>query len=175
MDRLAGLRFCAIYISSVYAVHSLASADQQSPRDPWVTGYKIFFVVAAAKSALSGAHLRLFSWSEQAEKLQYATLATTANGEELALSREDRFSKAVSSDTRRASRDCHSKKRADIAPCDRFDPVPVFWPSFAIALLLYNTIHLALSPMSHVAPLLFGAPAFVGYWGVVRLVDILLR
>lgn len=175
MDCLVGLRFYVIYISAVYAIHSLARDELQPQRDSWLTGYKILFVVAAVKSLLSYTHLRLFSLSEQAKKLQFATLATTGNGDELALSREDRFSKTVDTDTRRTARGCDYKNHVVFTPYDRSNPAPVFWSSFAIVLLVYNTIHLALTPSTHVTPLFFGTPAFVGYWGVVRLLQILLH
>lgn len=163
-----------MFVSSVYLVHNLLREDPKLIDDAWSAGYKVLFIVAAVKSLLAFLHLHLTKLSEKARQLQYAALATTGKGEVLALYREERLADSVSLEQRYSKRALGHPKQIAFTPHDKYNPAPVFWCILVILLLVYNTAHLALVPLSHTSPLFFGTPAFAVYWGCLRLIQIML-
>lgn len=172
-SRLAAIvRANFIFVSILYLAFDLTQGDLTRGNSIWLAGYKAIFLAAAFKSTIAYLRLELNVLIERVRQLQCLALSSTSGGEVFALYREERLS-----NPHRVEACC--RERA-FAHCERIswesygDPTRVFWCSLSAFLVLYNTAHLALTPLLYVSPLFFGTPAYVLYWGAVRTIRTLL-
>ncbi|KAK2812870.1 hypothetical protein Q5P01_000947 [Channa striata] len=128
------------------------------------------------ESAASYTRMKLNALVEKARRTQLLALSTTGRSEALALHREKRLSQAPAGleGSRYSKRSFGQLEEIPFHLYDRYTEAPVFWYVLAASALLYNTIHLALTPLAHAAPLFFGAPTYVMYWGLLRGAQIAL-
>ena len=175
MSSYQGIRLYLLFISILALSYDLALGTVTPGNAMWFAGYKVIFLVAAVKSITSYVCMKLNGLLEMARQLQYSALSTTSKGEVFALYREERTCASDNTTPVRYTKAaCGYKQRILFNPHDRYDPPPVFWCTFTTFVILYNTAHLALVPLSCTSPLFFGAPACVLYWGIVRTSQILL-
>lgn len=172
MSSRQGPRLCFLFFSIFYfsydvvARRDLTTTTTTTTGDEtWLVAYKVIFLIAAVKSLASYVVLELDAMLERTRQLQYSALSTTSRGEALAQHREERWAE-------RAFGHC---ERTLFNPQDRHNPDPVFWCTLTGFLILYNTAHLALVPLSCTSPLFFGTPAHVLYWGAVRASQMMLN
>ncbi|KAK2829939.1 hypothetical protein Q5P01_017870 [Channa striata] len=142
----------------------------------WLIGYKVILVAASLRAAASYTRMKLNALIEKARRTQLLALSTTGRSEALALHREKRLSQVPAGleGSRYSKRSFGQLEEIPFHLYDRYTEAPVFWCVLASSALLYNTIHLALTPVEHVAPLFFGAPTYVMYWGLLRGAQIAL-
>ena len=162
-------------ISIIWLSYDLARGGLTQRDEIWLAGYKIIFLISAVRSVTSYVFLELNTLLERTRQLQYSALSTTSKGEALALYREERLSSLASDEACSKRALGHCEEIPLLNPHDRYNPAPVFWCSVMGILVLYNTAHLALVPISYTSPLFFGTPAHVLYWVVLRTPQIVLR
>ena len=129
----------------------------------WHTGYKVIFLVAGIRSVISHVDLEMKTLLEKTRQLQCSALSTTTRGDVLSLYREERLydPDALNYGKGKPSHDDYNRGT-------------VFWCSTITVLIIYNTCHLAIVPLSYTSPLLFGTPMYVLYWGAMRTAQMLL-
>lgn len=174
MSSYHGTRLYFLFISIVYLSYDLAWGDLTLRNSIWLAGYKVIFLVAAVKSVTSYVCLELNTLLERTRQLQYSALSTTSKGEVLALYREERLSASDTAEERYSKQAFGHGEQILFNPHDQYNPAPVFWCSLMSFLVLYNTAHLALVPLSYTSPLFFGTPAYVLYWGAMRTSQMML-
>ena len=193
MSSYQGTRLYVLFISIVYLFYGLAPPPRGGSipwnATTWLTGYKLIFFAAAVKSAAVYVCAELNTVLERTRRLQCSALSTTSKGEVFALCREERL-RCDSDIGASAAAPGHSKgafghigeqqqqqqqQQLLFLAYDRYNPAPVFWCTLTAFAVLYNTAHLALAPYSDTLPLLFGAPAYVLYWGAMRTIQMMLR
>lgn len=167
--RLHLLLFSIVYLSYDLALWGLLEGDFV-----WLSGYKVILLVAAVKSFTSYAGLEVNTLLARTRHLQCSALATTCQSEVLALYREDKLSASNIAKERYSKTAFGLGEQIPFNPYDQHNPAPVFWCSLVAVMVLYNTAHLALVPLSCTLPLLFGTPAYVLYWGAMRTTSIML-
>lgn len=165
-------RLYFIFMSMVYLSYDLRRGGLTQRN--WLTGYKIIFLVATVKSIVSYVHLELNTLLERTRQLQSSALSTTTKGEVFALYREERLSDH-SAESRYSKQALGHGEQILFNPYDQHQPPPVFWCSLMMLLILYNTAHLALVPLSYISPLLFGTPAYMLYWVAMRTSQMMLQ
>lgn len=158
----------------LYLSYDLALGDLTPMDSVWLSGYKLIFLVAAVKSVTSYVCLELDTIVERTRQLQCSAVSTTSKGEALALHIEERLSQCDSTEVRYSKRSFGHGDQILFHPHDQYNPPPVFWCSLTALLLLYNTAHLAIVPVSYTSPLYCGAPAFVLYWAAMRATTMVL-
>lgn len=174
MSSYQEIRLYLLFISILTLSYDLALGNLTSRNTIWFAGYKVIFLVAAVKSITSYLCMELNSLLEMTRQLQYSALSTTSKGEVFALYREERMSASDSAPVRYSKAAFESKQQILFNPHDQYNPAPVFWCTLMTFLVLYNTAHLALVPLSYISPLFFGMPAYVLYWGIMRTTQIML-
>lgn len=160
------------FVHLPYDIESLSNGDFQ-----WLLGYRLMFAAAALRAALSYVHTELTASIDNVRRMQHLALSNTTKGEVVALYREKRLSLSeLADDNRRryGKRAFGQCEEIPFNPYDRYNAPPAFWCAFTTILLLYNTGHLALTHISDGKSLIFGAPALMLYWGLVRSVQIAL-
>lgn len=139
----------------------------------WLSGYKILFLGVGVKWLFEFAQARFESLLDEIRGLQYVSLLTTDNTYQLAALAEERERKRRLSDrisTLAALSPPRELERNNVSRTyGSHGTDSVFWLTFVFALLLLNTAHAIAVPMSETTPLLFGAPAYVIYWTVIRI------
>lgn len=177
MSSYQGIRLYFLFLSTVYLSYDLTRGDVTQTRSHaiWLSGYKVFFLLAALTSVTSYVSLELNTLLESTTRLQWSALATTSKSDVLALYREERLSDPASVDARYSKEAFGHCEQILFNPHDQYNPAPDFWCSFTVFSVLYNTAHLALAPLSYTSPLFFGAPAYVLYWGAMRMTQIMSR
>ena len=139
----------------------------------WLSAYKIIFLVVGVKSISEFARIQLNSLLDEIRGLQYVTLLTTDNTYELAALAEERKRKTELSvrlsGVAALSTPSEFERRDIFGTYSSHGADSVFWLTFVFALLLFNTAHAIAVPMSETSPLLFGAPAYVIYWYIIRI------
>lgn len=177
MSHCQGKRFYFLLFSMVCLAYDLELQGLLEGNIVWLSGYKVIFFVAAVRSLTSYLCLDLNTLLERTRQLQYSTLATTCKGEVLALYREAKHCPTASN----GAKEHHSMRafghgeQTQFTPHDKQRAAPVFWCSLMTVMVLYNTAHLALVPLSYTSPLLFGTPAFALYWGAMGIPWIVMR
>ena len=161
--RLHVILFLIFYFSCDLLGWGLTSSDSF-----WHNGYKVIFLVTGVRSVISHIDLELNTLLEKTRQLQCSALSTTTRGEVLSLYREERL----------YDPDCGKGTPSHVdnvlTSHDDYNQAPVFWCSMMTFLIIYNTAHLAMVPLSYTSPLLFGTPTYVLYWGAMRTVQMLL-
>lgn len=170
-----GARLHFLSLSIVCLCYNLALWGLIEGNFVWLSGYKVMFLLAAVKSLTSYVCLELNTLLERTRQLQCSALATTCKGEVLAMYREEKLSASNSVQERYSKTAFGHDEQIQFTPHDQYNLAPVFWCSLMTVMVLYNTAHLALVPLSYTSPLLFGTPAYVLYWGAMRTTWIMLR
>lgn len=137
----------------------------------WHTGYKVIFLVAGIRSVITHIDLEMNTLLEKTRQLQCSALSTTTRAEVLSLYREERL---YDPDALSYGEGTPLHVDNALTPHDNYNRGPVFWCSMITVLLIYNTAHLAMVPLSYTSPLLFGTPMYVLYWGAMRTAQMLL-
>lgn len=161
---------CVIVLCSLHAIWTLSVAE--TVKD-WYCGYRVILLMAELQAVWSYCAVELQLLSETIKQLQYAAIATTGKAEVLSLCREQRAWQALLD-----QRTTHAFRGQKITPLIHYDEhnqVPVGWSVLSLALLLYNTIHLAFGSSSDFYALLFGVPAIAAYVTIIRVVQILFQ
>ena len=144
----------------------------------WLSAYKIIFLGVGVKSVFEFVRTQLNSLLDEIRGLQYVTLLTTDNTYELAALAEERMRKRKLSErlsTVAALSTPEEYERRDMLVFySSHGADSVFWLTFVFTLLLLNTAHAIAVPMSETFPLLFGAPAYVIYWTIIRISSLYL-
>lgn len=174
MSPYQGTQLYFVSFSIVYLSYDLALGDLVAINSMWLAGYKLIFLAAAVKSVTSYVCLKLDTIVERTRQLQCSAVSTTSKGEALALHREERLSQVDSPEVRYSNRAFRHGGQILFHPYDQYNPPPVFWCTLVALLLLYNTAHLAIVPMSYTSPLFCGAPAYVLYWAAMRATTMML-
>lgn len=169
------MRFYLCAISIACLVYDLTYRElTRCHSDGWLTGYKLFFLLAATKSVVSYLCVTLNVLSEKIRDLQYFAISTTGTGETLALCREKRISCRDLNEGNGyyTKSEFGHPREIPFNPNEDYEHVPVFWCCFTIVFACYNTLHLLCSPV--IAAFAFGLPMLALYWGVFRIAQVIL-
>lgn len=164
---------------TVCLLYDLTQSNVTHDTSVWLAGYKVFFLVMSVRSLARYGLLELSAILGSTRQLQYSSLCTTSKGEVFAAYREKRLSESQKPDTFNSNCQTYEQHHAwtgpDLIQCGQRDTAPVYWSSFVTLLIIYNTAHLALSPLPDTSALFFGAPAFVIYSMIVKTINIFLH
>lgn len=176
MSSFQRVRPYAVFLSFLYLFHALTAQELPLGGCVWLIGYKVIFTMASLRAAVSYACMELNDLIERARRTQLLALSNTGRSDALALHREKRLSEAPAGAVheRYSRRSFGQLEEIPFHLYDRCNEAPVFWCVLTASVLLYNTIHLALTPLAHITPLFFGAPTYVMYWGLLRGAQIAL-
>lgn len=169
---MQSVRVYAITIGTLYLAYELITTYWlEHTTDQWLTGYKVIFLIAGVRALTRYVALELNTVLDNTRELQVSALATTAFSEVLAHYREDRLAHSDITEL-----DHHEKlslgyeQRTSYSPYNQDTLLSVFWCTFYMVLIAYNTLHHILTPFSDVTPLLFGTPSYTILYGVITTI-----
>lgn len=164
-------RFVFLYTSTIYLLHELAYTYVTEENTLWLAGYQLIFFVISVRSLIGCFGSELCAILQSIRELQYSSLCTTSQGEAFAFYRERKLSSCNNSDLSGEQ----DPIRLYFTQCGQQNTATVFWPTVVSLMIIYNTVHLTLSPLPETSPLFFGAPAFVIYLITYKIISIFVH